>query len=83
MPVLDSLWRMTGNNITINRLHLEPSNFNLLIGGKSSTELEIINFKNRLSQNNYFESIILPLSQIIREGDEVGFQMSVKIREKS
>ncbi len=80
---LNQVWQIGGQNIIINRLHFDPITTAILIGGSGSSEIEVINFKNRLVKNENFEGVSLPLSNVIKEGDKVSFQMSMRVRKKS
>ncbi|MEK7115008.1 MAG: hypothetical protein AAB847_01470, partial [Patescibacteria group bacterium] len=83
LPVLNNLWITAGQNISITRMHFDSISLVMLIGGSGISEIEVINFKNRLVKNENFESVNLPLSQIIKEGDKISFQMSMKVKKKS
>ena len=81
-PSFNQLWLTAGQNIVITRLHFDPTTLTMLIGGSGNSEIEVINFKNRLIKNLNFENVTLPLSQIIKEGEKVNFQMSMKVKKK-
>lgn len=78
--VLNQLLTMLGPNISLTRFHFDPSTQTALVGGYGVSEIEIINFKNRLVRNSNFESISLPLSQIVRDGDRISFQLSLRVK---
>lgn len=83
LPVFNQLWFTAGQNTSITRLHFDPTTLAMLIGGSGSSEVEVINFKNRLIKNSNLENVVLPLSQIVKEGERVAFQMSMKVKKKS
>ncbi len=83
LSIINQIWLTAGKNINISRLHFDPITLSMLIGGSGSGEVEVINFKNRLIKNPNFENVSLPLSQIVKEGERVSFQMSMKVKKKS
>lgn len=80
LTTLNQLLTTAGREVAVNRLHFNPVSFEILVGGSSASELEVINFKNRLSKLPIFESVSLPLAQIVREGDKISFQMALKVK---
>ena len=80
LATFNQLWITAGREVVINRLHFNPVNLEILLGGNSVSELEIINFKNRIGKLAAFENVSLPLAQIVREGKKISFQMALKVK---
>lgn len=80
LPMFNQLWFTAGKTIIISRLHFSPEPGDLLVGGTGVSELEVINFKNRIAKTRGFSEVVLPLSQIVRDGNRVSFQISMKVR---
>lgn len=78
--LFNQLWGLTGQSIVLKRLHFDPGELTVVLGGDGPSEIEVINFKNRLAKQENFENVILPLSQIVRSENRVSFQMSLKAK---
>ncbi len=70
---------LTGTQISLSRIYVEPNLSGLLIG-KAVSDSAVIAFKNALSKEANFKDVALPLSNIkVNEDGSVAFSLNFKI----
>ena len=52
---------LSGQSVSLERVYLDP-NKKITINGKTASEAEAINFKNRLLKDSNLDKVVLPLS---------------------
>ncbi len=70
---------LTGNQITIQRLYVDPGLSGLMLG-RAVSDSAVINFKNALSKESNFKDVSLPLTNIkVNEDGSVAFSLNFKL----
>ena len=60
-PLMNRLNILSGQSVSLERVYLDP-NKKITINGKTASEAEAINFKNRLLKDSNLDKVVLPLS---------------------
>jgi Tfp pilus assembly protein PilN len=72
------LSQITPDNIEITSL--STKNFSVFLAGKAKAREDLLVFKDKLSQDECFENVDLPLSNLVSKEDIV-FQMDLEVKE--
>ncbi|MBI2623603.1 MAG: hypothetical protein HYW65_03450 [Candidatus Liptonbacteria bacterium] len=73
---------LEAHRVTLNRLHFQDEGTPLTLSGEADSETDILSFKKALEDEEAFESVELPLTEI-RRSFERGFSFSLRFALKS
>jgi len=79
-PLFEQLNRLMGSEVVLQRVYIDPQK-RVVLSGRTKSESEAVNFKNRLLQEKNFDKVVLPLSSLQAHKDgTVSFTLTFEIK---